>query len=218
MSVPTVVIVGADKGGVGKTTLTRAVLDYLKVNGIEYRAFDTEAPDGVLKRFFADKTEIVDLTRSDGQMTVFDTLQRARVTVIDVRAGLLTPTLEMLRDIGLLEAVRDGKIRLVLLHVLGAAQASQSEIKATGEILAGCQHFLVKNHINNTDYFGWDVDLSAAIDIPKLDELAMEHVDKASVPFQAYEANLDNSFVIRGKVRKWLGQVFAALAPVKLDQ
>jgi hypothetical protein len=32
-STPTVIIVGADKGGVGKTTVTRVLLDYLHSNG-----------------------------------------------------------------------------------------------------------------------------------------------------------------------------------------
>ena len=58
------IIVGSDRGGVGKTTIARALVDYFKHQGVTYRAFDTEAPLGVLKRFFHDNTQIVDLTRS----------------------------------------------------------------------------------------------------------------------------------------------------------
>ena len=36
---PTVLLIGADKGGVGKTTIARTVLDYLKGNGVEARAY-----------------------------------------------------------------------------------------------------------------------------------------------------------------------------------
>src|ERR1700722_7534702 len=98
MSIPTVYIVGANKGGVGKTTVSRCLLDYLKANTIEHRAFDAEFPKGVLKRFYSDKTEVVDLTDSDGQMQVFDTLGNA-VTVIDLPAGLLSPTIKTLSEI-----------------------------------------------------------------------------------------------------------------------
>src|SRR4051812_44434897 len=48
---PAVILVGADKGGVGKTTISRAILDYLAAKSIPARAFDTESPRGALHRF-----------------------------------------------------------------------------------------------------------------------------------------------------------------------
>lgn len=89
---------GADKGGVGKTTVTRAFLDFLDAHGVSNRAFDTEneVAEGVRKRFFPERTEIVNLRDSDDQMKVFDTISGATATVIDVRAGLLSPTLQLL--------------------------------------------------------------------------------------------------------------------------
>ena len=48
MTKPAVILVGADKGGVGKTTISRALLDYFVVHNIPTRAFDTEAPKGTL--------------------------------------------------------------------------------------------------------------------------------------------------------------------------
>ena len=74
------------------------------------RAFDTESPKGTLKRFHPDIAEIVDVTSVADQMRIFDTLSStdASVTVIDVRAGLLSPTLRSLRDIGFLDAVKKG--------------------------------------------------------------------------------------------------------------
>ncbi len=51
MAKPAVILVGADKGGVGKTTVSRALLDYFIAHNIPTRAFDTESPKGTLKRF-----------------------------------------------------------------------------------------------------------------------------------------------------------------------
>src|SRR5450631_1734764 len=123
-------------------------MDYYKGQGATYRAFDTEAPAGVLKRFCPDKTEVVDLTRSDGQMRVFDTLKNAQVTIIDVRAGLLSPTLKMLAETGFLAGVKEGRLKISVLHVLGNTQASFDEIKAMAALVEGSKHFLVTNHIN----------------------------------------------------------------------
>jgi hypothetical protein len=69
------------------------------------RAFDTEAPRGTLKRFHPNVTEVVDITTIPDQMKIFDTLAEAdaKVTVIDVRAGLLSGSLHALRDIGFLD-------------------------------------------------------------------------------------------------------------------
>jgi hypothetical protein len=43
---PAVIVVGADKGGVGKTTVSRTLLDYFAANNVATRAFDTESPRG----------------------------------------------------------------------------------------------------------------------------------------------------------------------------
>ena len=56
MAKPAVIIIGADKGGVGKTTVSRTLLDYFNAHQVPTRAFDTEAPRGTLKRFYPDTT------------------------------------------------------------------------------------------------------------------------------------------------------------------
>src|SRR5437764_11224241 len=71
---PAVILVGADKGGVGKTTVARALADYLTGKNILTRAFDTESPRGTLKRFHGDMTEIVDIDSTSDQMKIIDTL------------------------------------------------------------------------------------------------------------------------------------------------
>jgi hypothetical protein len=212
MSTPTVYIVGADKGGVGKTLVSRTILDYLKANAIENRAFDTEDKTadgrGVLKRFFPDRTSIVDLTDSDDQIKVFDTLG-SPVTVIDIRAGLLTETLTLLKEIGFLDPA---KMKLVVLHVLGNNQASVGEVKSITEALSSARYIAIGNHVNKTKFSFPE----GALDIPVLDTLACEDVDANDASFTAY-ANGDLSAVLRGKVRHWLGLVFAQYDAAKLN-
>src|SRR5258708_13492087 len=112
MAKPVVIVVGADKGGVGKTTVSRTLLDYFSANNVPTRAFDTESPRGTLKRFHPEITEIVDMTTTSDQMKIFDTLNAAipSVTVIDVRAGLMSPALASLRDIGFLDPAQSAQI------------------------------------------------------------------------------------------------------------
>jgi len=236
MAKPTIILVGADKGGVGKTTVSRTLLDYFTVHHISTRAFDSESPKGTLKRFHPDISEIVDVTSIPDQMRIFDTLSTAdaSVTVIDVRAGLLSPTLRALRDIGFLDAVKKGQFTFLVFHILGSSIASLNEIEDTAHYTADAEYFLVKNYFNNTTFFEWDqathstyfkkLKRAVEVTIPKLNEMAYEQVELASVPFLTFVANkgakgesANYSFVLRGYVRHWLGNVWAEYDRIKLN-
>jgi len=227
MAKPAVILVGADKGGVGKTTVARTLLDYFSAHNVPLRAFDTESPRGTLKRFHPEVTEVVDVTQVSDQMKIFDTLGNDlnKVTVIDVRAGLLSPTLRALTDIGLLDSAKKGQITFAVCHILGPSIASLEEIAETANTVGDANYYLVKNFINSTTFFEWDpatynsyfkrIKGAAEINVPKLSEMAYEQVEVASTPFVSFIANKDArgenanySFVLRGYVRHWLGNVW----------
>lgn len=232
---PTIIIVGADKGGVGKTTVSRLLLDYLASRATPTRAFDTESPRGTLKRFHADTTEVVDMTQTLDQMKILDTSRDAgaHVSVIDVRAGQLGTNLETLKEIGFLDAVRNKEFNFALFHVVGSSIASLDEIATIAPYVTDASYYLVKNHINDTTFFEWDpnthrtyfdqVKSAGEISIPKLNEHAYEQVEVTALPFSKFVDNktVDNqpanySFVLRGYVRAWIRQVEAEFDRVNL--
>ena len=232
---PSVILVGADKGGVGKTTVSRALLDYLAANNVLARAFDTEWPRGTLKRFHPGVTEIVDVTSTPDQMRILDTLNSAgaKVSVVDVRAGQLSVLLRALREIGFLDAVKEGQFDLVVCHILGPSISSLGEIAETAPFVGDANYFLVKNFINETTFFEWDPQTYAAffkkvkhagdVTIPKLNEMAYEQVELSGVPFSSFVENqtaegdnAKNSFVLRGYVRTWMRSIAAELDRVGL--
>ncbi len=237
MAKPAVIIVGADKGGVGKTTVARTLLDYFTAHQIPTRAFDTETPRGTLKRFHPELTDVVDITFVPDQMKIFDTLNasEAAVTLIDVRAGLMSPTLKALRDIGFIEAAKKGQITFAVFHILGPTIASLDEIAETAAYLGDAKYLMVKNFINSTHFFEWDeathssyfkrIKDAVEISIPKLNEMATEQVELASVPYLTFIANKKQSgepasysFVLRGYVRHWLGNVWAEYDRITLTE
>lgn len=232
---PAVILVGADKGGVGKTTIARALLDYLAANNVLTRAFDTETPRGTLRRFHPDLTTIVDLTSTSDQMRIIDTLGTAevKVSVIDIRAGGLEPALLALQDTGFLDAVREGEVTFVLFHVLGSSIASLDEIAEIAPYVEDADYFLVKNHVNDTTFFEWDpvthrryfdkVQTAGEITIPKLNELSYEQVELAGTPFSTFVSNrtaegdpADHSFVLRGYVRTWQNKIAEEFDRIRL--
>ena len=146
--------------------------------------------------------------------------------MIDVRAGLMSPTLKALRDIGFIEAAKKGQITFAVFHILGPSIASLDEIAETAAYLGDAKYFMVKNFINSTHFFEWDeathssyfrqIKDAVEVIIPKLNEMATEQVELASVPYLTFIANKKQSgepasysFVLRGYVRHWLGNVWA---------
>ena len=223
---PVVILVGADKGGVGKTTLARTLLDYLAARNTPARAFDSEFPRGALKRFHPKMTEIIDLETAADQIKVIDTLSTSdvKVSVIDVRAGLLSDTLKTFTEVGFFDLVNAGEFNFILFHVIGPSIASLEEIGEIRPYAAGREYLLVKNFINETSFFEWNPQLhkryfklamdAVEVTIPKLNEMAFEQAELAGVPFSAFIANktadgqtASNSLVLRGYVRTWMSQI-----------
>src|SRR5260370_808239 len=201
MARPAVILVGADKGGVGKTTVSRTLLDYFASRKITARAFDTECPKGTLKRFHPGITDVVDVTSVSDQMKIFDTVETsgAEVSMSEIREGLMTPTLEALRNTGFIDMTKRGDLAFAVFHSLGPSIASLDEIAETSKFLLDARYFLVKNFINNTTFFDWDegtynsyfnkIPHAVEVVVPKLSEMACEKVELSAVPCRTFFAD-----------------------------
>ncbi|MEM7428387.1 MAG: hypothetical protein AAF441_20030 [Pseudomonadota bacterium] len=234
---PTVIIVGADKGGVGKTTVSRALLDFLARRNVLARAFDTENPRGTLHRFYPRNTQIIDLASVSDQMKLLDTLETdsVKVSLVDLKAGNLSAGLDLFDRIGVLEAARNGDFNLALVHVIGPAIASLDEMNEVAAYTQGLDYVVARNFINETNFFEWDektfkkyfaeIPEAREIDVPKLNEMAYEQVDLAGVTFSDFIANrsargedANFSFVLRGYVRKWQADLDKELEGLSMIQ
>src|SRR5262249_58905759 len=105
--------------------------------------------------FDRDVTEVVDVVSGSDQMKIVDTVGSAegKVAVIDVRAGLLSSTLQALNNLGFIELGKTGQITLAMFHILGPSIASLEEIAETARFVGDANYFLVKNYITETSFF-----------------------------------------------------------------
>ncbi|MBR0871218.1 hypothetical protein JQ633_12675 [Bradyrhizobium tropiciagri] len=222
---PLVIMVGADKGGVGKTTVSRALDDYMRYRQVGCKIFDGEWPNGDLRQFAA-SSEVVDMQSVDDQMRVFDRL--TGVTLVDIKAGLFTDVLGSLNRTGLLDDVRAGRFNLALLHVLGPSVASLSEMAQISEKLgAGATHLLVKNYVNEAGFKEWDADprfsgfLSSraghVVTVPHLEARACTEVQRQGLAFGSFIEKSDSRILV-GYVRAWLRETFAAFTAAGIEQ
>jgi len=177
---------------------------------------------------------VVNITAVADQMRIIDGLGVTnKTTIIDLRAGSLLSTLQLLRNIGFLDAIKRAEIKLILFHVLGPSLASLNEITDIASFVTDARYCLVRNFVNSTQFSEWDqssyssqlarIKHADEIVIPKLNEMAYEQVEIAAVPFLSFIANAEtkrrtasDSFVLRGYVRHWLGQIWSEYDRIKL--
>jgi hypothetical protein len=234
MTSPLIIVVGADKGGVGKTTVTRALRAWLETPAFAElprpRMLDGQFPRGDLVNF-CPGAAIINVTDISDQMRIFDVLEG--VTIIDIPAGQLGFMLRACDEASLLEDVRSGALRLALLHVLGPSISSLDEIAEATDLLgAAARHFIVKNYINETKFFEWDAASRYAatlralagvtIEIPHLATEAAEAVQQAKLPFVDFcrpgtdADGKPRSRTLRGHTAKWLDRTWASFERVGL--
>src|ERR1700741_1399251 len=112
MTTPLVIIVGADKGGVGKTQVCRLLRDYIEKPELKDfprpRLLDGQYPRGDLSKFHPDAA-VINITDIPDQMKIFDTLEG--VTIVDIAAGHLGYMLEACDSARLFDDVKNGTLR-----------------------------------------------------------------------------------------------------------
>jgi hypothetical protein len=175
-------------------------------DGSRYQMTVGYFPDGRPGEVFlnADRVDsFLDAMASDAAIAISLALQYGAPL-----AGLLSPTLKTLAEIGYLDPA---KCKITVLHILGNSQTSIGEVKAITDAIATSRYIAVANRINDTKYeFP-----AGSLDIPKLDERACESVDALSAAFGAY---IDNgpSGVLSGYVKHWRARIFQQFDAAKL--
>jgi hypothetical protein len=232
---PSLLFVGSQKGGVGKTTIARLILHWLEENRRSHVAFDTEVPFGSLIRFYREKTELADIDQVAAQMRIFDAAyndQSGSVFVVDLRAGYLYRILDLLGDLRMLRDAQDGAFNIVFLHIMSGSLESIREITETVDRFSGAKHIVVTNPANGLDLLDWEAsearvnferDGGIELNMPELNKLAYNEIDRSGATFGQFinnrqpngvEANY--SYVLRGYTRDWVLKSMAQIDRINL--
>ena len=238
MAKPAVILVGADKGGVGKTTVSRTLLDYFIAHNIPIRAFDTESPKGTLRRFHPDITEVVDITSTADQMKMFDTRQhrecpdhgdrRPRRPAVDRRCRRCATSASSTRP-------RRASSLSRVFHILGPSIASLDEIAETASYHGRCP-LLPGEELHQQHAPSSSGTRRPTTPISRGSRAPTRSPSRSSTRWRASRSSsrrcrssrssptrsadgeaANYSFVLRGYVRHWLGNVWAEFDRMKLN-
>lgn len=144
----TVSIICSDEPRNGKTLLARLITDCLSLAGPEgFRVFDTDHPHGGLAGYFPGNSRIVDFTRTQGQVTVFDTIigEPDHDYVIDLQASLLDRFFAIFEDIGFDTAAHEAGITVAVYFLIDRSLTSVAAAARLSGMLRHSSFIPVRN-------------------------------------------------------------------------
>jgi hypothetical protein len=222
----TFILVGADKGGVGKTTLSRTIVEYFTALNLPLLAFDTETPHGALLRYHPSITTLVDIYSTIDQRKIFEPAQGSPpVILVDFRAGTFLQTLATLKKIGIIDRAEEGEFDILLMHLLAPSMVSLQEQTEVQPYRAACKHFVVQSFAGKSAFFQdkkdvvehyiGDIPSEQRLQVPTLNQMAFEAVDLLGTTFYDFATGDDpdtkspqHSLVLRGYTQSWLGTMW----------
>ena len=119
-------LIGGEKGGVGKSMVSRLLAQYFIDNALPFVGFDTDRSHGALLRFYADYASPVLIDRYEAMDSIVEvTLQKPGTRVlVDLAAQTHEPLVRWIGESGVLDMAHDHGFALHYWHVMDAGRDS----------------------------------------------------------------------------------------------
>lgn len=220
-------LVGGEKGGVGKSVLSRLLCQLLIDQGREFVAFDGDGSHPALLRYYAGYSRPVDIHRFESCDGILLAALRGAPVVVDLPAQSDAPIGRWLDESGVSALAAEAGLRVVRWQVMDDGKDSLRLLAPLLTQRAPAVDFLVvRNHGCGRD-FGWmegSPELEAAraagavfVDLPGLHAPTMSKIDRIDASFWAACHNGEQTgglclnLVERNRVQIWLQRAQAAL-------
>lgn len=147
-----IIWVTGSKGGTGKSTFARGLLDVLLKHGVDVAAFDGDPDNSQLYRFYKDVgggVTRVAITERDGGDELLLTMEEgeAAVILVDTPAGAREVLANLEDEFGLLSALPELGYRMTMVSLLSRVKDSVNQLKYAFNEMADYDvaHVVVKN-------------------------------------------------------------------------
>ena len=217
--------VGGEKGGVGKSVVSRLLAQWFIDRSLPFAAVDGDLSHGALVRMYADYSQAVDLSNPESADQIVDrALGADRRVLIDLPAQSLRTLWNWLSEANVFAFAKEAGIRMSFWHVTDGGFASVGEIERALELFGDrFEHKVVRNFGRSKNFTQFDESTAKrkldqlggkAIDLPELDAQAMYKVDRLGSSFWgAIHSSADGGLkpLERQRVRLWLERSYAQL-------
>ncbi len=219
-------LIGGEKGGVGKSVVSRAFAQYCIDRNIPLKGFDSDRSHGSFMRFYADYAEHVGLEdfQSLDRLAESALLGSNTQVVVDLAAQSSTSLREWMDDTGVLELFHDAAVPVNCWHILDDGRDSLAMLdRLLEDFNDEVQYVIVLNYGRGARFDAFHaspekaraLELGAKIlEIPKLHEGSMRQVDHSNSSFwAAINAAEDGKQLLglldRQRVKIWLRKIYS---------
>ena len=225
--------IGGEKGGVGKSVVSRVLAQYFIDNARPFIGFDTDRSHTSFTRFYAGFASPVIVDTYEGLdliATSFEDVPAggARSVIVDLAAQTAAPLARWITDSDLLPLMAEMGVTVNFWHV---ADDGTDSLDLLGRLLdtygEGPRYIVVRNLGRGGNFSRLDESAAMArvrelgglsITLPQLHEASMHKIDRQNASFWAAIHNRQGPDALgmleRQRVKMWLKTAYAALEPV----
>lgn len=224
-------LIGGEKGGVGKSVLSRVLAQYYIDREIPFKAFDADLSHGALMRYYREFSEPIDISKFESFDTIIETaMETNKQVLVDLPAQSTAMVDRWISESDLVEFCKENDIILTMWHVMDDGTDSVRLLEKTLETYENVPNYvLVRNFGRGADFSFFDdsearkwaeVMGARVMDLPGLHAGAMRKIDRVGASLWAAANNKDEAsgptlgMLERQRVKVWLRNAYTAIDAV----
>jgi hypothetical protein len=221
-------LIGGEKGGVGKSVMSRVLAQYCIDRGVPFQGFDSDRSHGSFMRFYQDYAEHIGLEdfQSLDQLAEAALRGKGRQVIMDLAAQSSSSLRGWMEDTGVLELFQEAGVAVNCWHLLDDGRDSLEMLgRLMDDFGQQVRYVVVLNHGRGARFNAFHAspekvraqELGARfIELPKLHEGSMRQVDHSNSSFWSAVNASENGGQLLGildrqRVKVWLRKVYAEL-------
>jgi hypothetical protein len=224
----TIHLIGGEKGGVGKSLVSRIVAQYMIDHNMPFRGFDTDRSHGSLLRFYTDFASPVVVDRFESLDNIVEAAHQYpdNRVLVDLAAQTHDALVRWMDDSGVLEMAAEQGFAVRYWHVMDSGKDSVDLLKKLFDRFGSrLNYVLVLNQLRGESFEIFDrsgererADSLGAqyVSIRRLLDSVINKIDACSTSFWAAKNRTENDtsglgLVDRQRVKIWLTHAYAQI-------
>ena len=221
-------LIGGEKGGVGKSMVSRLLAQYFIDHDVAFLGFDTDRSHGALLRFYADYASPVLVDRYEALDAIIESSidQPGRRVLVDLAAQTHEPLTKWMDESGVLDLADVSGLAWHYWHVMDSGRDSVNLLrKLLDRFGHRLRYVLVRNQLRGDDFGQLEssgeleraLGLGAkVVDLKRLHDAVVQKIDAGNSSFwaakNAGEGTGRLGLMDRQRLKLWLNHAYAQIA------
>jgi hypothetical protein len=230
MTTTNIHLLGGEKGGVGKSLMSRVLAQYLIDHQLPFLGFDTDRSHGALMRFYSAYASPVAIDKVESLDAIVEAAvdQPGRRILVDLAAQTHESLAWWMDEAGVIGLADELGMKLFYWHVMDTGKDSVDLLRRLLDRFGtGLSYVLVRNQVRGADFGTLEQSGEQAraigmgahvVSVRKLNEHIVQKIDAASSSFwQAQSSDKDATglgLMDRQRVKMWLRDVYREIDEV----